>query len=194
MLQEQQAEEAQIDAMANSLTTTVLDSIRHEQVRHQDVDNVESVVEAAEPESPVDAEEQSLEAQRKSLEEAEVARDLSPTLKAKASTHTLKTQPSLEATRQSHDLNRKSSKDFRKSITKGEEKFTSKSHTLSSIQDLFTDSQKIAYVGLCYLSIADYKKKLEPYKKALQSFEKWAEIFMEKLYVYLDLLPQGYSC
>jgi hypothetical protein len=191
MLQEQQKEDAQIDAMASSLTTAVLDSFRHEAESHQDVVNAESTYEATQGNVSDNIEKQSADHPRKSLEEPVVAQDVSPTLRAKSSVQTLKTQPSLDSTRHSQDLNRKSSKDFRKSITKGEEKFTSKSHTLSSIQDLFTDSQKIAYVGLCYLSIADYKKKVEPYKKALQSFEKWAEIFMEKLYVYLDLLPQG---
>jgi hypothetical protein len=114
-------------------------------------------------------------------------------LKQKTSTQTLKSQASQEFSRTSQDSKKASKqKEFRKSISKGEEKFTTKSHTLSSIQNLFTDSQKIAYVGLCYLSIADFRKKrLESHKKALQSFDKWAEIFMEKLYVYLDLLPQG---
>ncbi|KAJ3254351.1 hypothetical protein HK103_007233 [Boothiomyces macroporosus] len=67
----------------------------------------------------------------------------------------------------------------------------SKSQSLSDIQQVFTDPQKIAYVGLCYLSIFNYKKqRLEGFKQAKNSYDKWAEKFMEKLYVYLELVPE----
>jgi hypothetical protein len=67
----------------------------------------------------------------------------------------------------------------------------SQSQTLTEIQNVFTDSQKIAYVGLCSLSIQDMKKRLEPLQKAHLSYVKWSQIFMEKLYVYLDIIAQG---
>ncbi|KAJ2999885.1 hypothetical protein HDV02_001404 [Globomyces sp. JEL0801] len=69
----------------------------------------------------------------------------------------------------------------------------SKSQTLSEIQKVFSDSQKIAYVGLCYLSIVDFKKNRlngQIFKKSLASFEKWSTHFMEHLYVYLELVPE----
>jgi hypothetical protein len=53
-----------------------------------------------------------------------------------------------------------SARKLRSSISKSQEKFTSKSQTLSQIQSIFNDSQKIAYVGLCYLSISDFKSKM----------------------------------
>ncbi|KAJ3274251.1 hypothetical protein HDV01_003324 [Terramyces sp. JEL0728] len=68
----------------------------------------------------------------------------------------------------------------------------SKSQSLNEIQRVFTDSQKIAYVGLCYLSIYNYKRqRLEGFKKAKSSYDKWSEKFMEKLYIYLELVPEG---
>jgi hypothetical protein len=83
-----------------------------------------------------------------------------------------------------------SARKLRSSISKSQEKFTSKSQTLSQIQSIFNDSQKIAYVGLCYLSISDFKSKmLKDQKKASASYDKWSTAFMEKLYVYLDLSP-----
>lgn len=70
--------------------------------------------------------------------------------------------------------------------------YTSKSQTLSQIQNVFSDSQKIAYVGLCYLSINHFKTtRLSGHKKASLAYEKWSEQFMEKLYVYLDVIPEG---
>lgn len=68
---------------------------------------------------------------------------------------------------------------------------TNKSQTLSNIQNVFTDSQKIAYVGLCYLAMNEAKNRLKDRKNAFDSCEKWIQIFMEKLYIYLDLTPEG---
>ena len=69
---------------------------------------------------------------------------------------------------------------------------TTQSQTLSSIQNVFDDSQKIAYVGLCYIIMFQYKKqRLGKFRKALSSFEKWSVEFMEKIFVYLDVLPAG---
>ena len=69
----------------------------------------------------------------------------------------------------------------------------SKSQTLSSIQNVFTDAQKIAYVSLCYLIRANFKnRRLKGLKKALASYDQWSGQFMEKLYVYLDILVEGF--
>ncbi|KAJ3172233.1 hypothetical protein HDU88_007051 [Geranomyces variabilis] len=63
-----------------------------------------------------------------------------------------------------------------------------KSQKISSMQNIFTESQKIAYVGLCYLSIVQKQKSdLKGLKKANESYAKWAEAFMEKLYIFLDI-------
>ncbi|TPX64763.1 hypothetical protein SpCBS45565_g05660 [Spizellomyces sp. 'palustris'] len=63
-----------------------------------------------------------------------------------------------------------------------------KSQKISSIQDIFTESQKIAYVGLCYLSAVHNKKAdVKAWKKANESYTKWADAFMERLYAYLDI-------
>nr|KAJ3421114.1 hypothetical protein HK105_004453 [Polyrhizophydium stewartii] len=68
---------------------------------------------------------------------------------------------------------------------------TSKSQTISNIQSVFTDTQKIAYVGLCYLCISHFRKnRLENFKKAAAAYDRWSQQFMEKLYVYLELLPE----
>ncbi|KAL5038752.1 hypothetical protein RTP6_006015 [Batrachochytrium dendrobatidis] len=68
---------------------------------------------------------------------------------------------------------------------------SSKSQTISNIQSVFTDTQKIAYVGLCYLCISFFRKsRLANFKKAAAAYDVWSDQFMEKLYVYLDLLPE----
>ncbi|KAJ3226583.1 hypothetical protein HK099_004610, partial [Clydaea vesicula] len=70
----------------------------------------------------------------------------------------------------------------------------SKSEKIGSLQNIFTDSQKIAYVGLCYLCIRIYKKnRLEKFKNAQKSFENWSSRFMEKLYIYIDLSTEERS-
>ena len=66
-------------------------------------------------------------------------------------------------------------------------KFTNKSQTLNDIQNIFTDAQKIAYVGLCFLAMNEPKSSLIERKNAIDSYEKWAQILMEKLYIYLEL-------
>lgn len=54
-----------------------------------------------------------------------------------------------------------------------------KSQTISQMQSVFNDSQKIAYVGLCYLSIYIHRKKrLENAKNAVSSFDKWSKTIM----------------
>ncbi|KAJ3278037.1 hypothetical protein HK104_002712, partial [Borealophlyctis nickersoniae] len=63
-----------------------------------------------------------------------------------------------------------------------------KSKKIATMQDIFTESQKIAYVGLCYLSIVHFKTtRLKGLKKATAAYEAWAENFMERLYIYLDV-------
>ena len=66
-------------------------------------------------------------------------------------------------------------------------KITNKSQTLNDIQNIFTDAQKIAYVGLCFLAMNEPKSSLIERKNAIDSYEKWAQILMEKLYIYLEL-------
>lgn len=64
-----------------------------------------------------------------------------------------------------------------------------KSQKIVSLQNTFTESQKIAYVGLCYLICTRFKHtRLLPLKnkKAMTSYEKWLDTFMENLYTYLD--------
>ena len=63
----------------------------------------------------------------------------------------------------------------------------SKSHTIANIQNVFSDSQKVAYVGLCYLFVSQMRKRVLKLKKASMAFDKWAESFMEKLYIYLEI-------
>jgi hypothetical protein len=65
--------------------------------------------------------------------------------------------------------------------------YNSKSKTISHFQDIFNDSQKIAYVGLCYLTIHNHQKTIKDLKKSHQSYTKWSTELMEKLYIYLDL-------
>ena len=58
-----------------------------------------------------------------------------------------------------------------------------KSQTISQMQSVFNDSQKIAYVGLCYLSIYIHRKKrLENVKNAVASFDKWSKTIMVSVY------------
>lgn len=67
-----------------------------------------------------------------------------------------------------------------------------KSKKIGQIQNIFTESQKIAYVGLCYLSIVHFRStRLHGMKKAMQAYDEWAKKFMERLYIYLDVLDEG---
>lgn len=69
----------------------------------------------------------------------------------------------------------------------------SQSQTIHNIQNVFNETQKIAYVGLCYTLLYNYKKtRFRPFqKKALASFERWSLDFMEKMFVYMDVLDAG---
>ncbi|KAJ3217529.1 hypothetical protein HDU67_007780 [Dinochytrium kinnereticum] len=69
------------------------------------------------------------------------------------------------------------------------EESTSKSDHIHRIQNTLTDSQKIAYVGLCYLlAIHDeLTPKLPATSAALHSHEIWFDAHMERLYASLDL-------
>jgi hypothetical protein len=64
-----------------------------------------------------------------------------------------------------------------------------KSAKLSNIQSLFNDSQKMAYIGLCYLSIVQYRNRLtaKEQKSSLKAFNGWADIFMERLYASINV-------
>ncbi|KAI8816704.1 uncharacterized protein EV422DRAFT_276057 [Fimicolochytrium jonesii] len=69
-----------------------------------------------------------------------------------------------------------------------------KSQKISSIQNVFSESQKIAYVGLCYLSVVHHPKAdVKGLKKANDSYSTWADHFMEKLYVFLDIKSEERS-
>ncbi|KAJ3045078.1 hypothetical protein HDV00_011803 [Rhizophlyctis rosea] len=66
-----------------------------------------------------------------------------------------------------------------------------KSKKIGQMQNVFTESQKIAYVGLCYLSIVHFRAtRLNGMKKATQAYDEWAKKFMERLYVYLDVIDE----
>jgi hypothetical protein len=56
---------------------------------------------------------------------------------------------------------------------------TSVAETLSEIQGLFNESQKIAYVGLCYTLIYNYKRS------------RFTLEYMEKIFVYLEFTTKG---
>ncbi|KAJ3395267.1 hypothetical protein HDU84_000034 [Entophlyctis sp. JEL0112] len=69
-----------------------------------------------------------------------------------------------------------------------------KSHQLNHIQSIFNDSQKIAYVGLCYLEIHSQRERRERAagapgvsKTASAAYEAWAARFMQMLYAFLDV-------
>ncbi|KAJ3023945.1 hypothetical protein HKX48_009153 [Thoreauomyces humboldtii] len=63
-----------------------------------------------------------------------------------------------------------------------------KSQKISGIQSVFTENQKVAYVGLCYLSIVQHRRTdIKSLRKATESYNKWADAFMEKLYLFLDI-------
>ncbi|KAJ3012568.1 UNVERIFIED_CONTAM: hypothetical protein HDU68_001127, partial [Siphonaria sp. JEL0065] len=64
-----------------------------------------------------------------------------------------------------------------------------KSHQLSHITSIFNDSQKIAYVGLCYLEIHSRKEArlANAGKHAQQGYHEWADRFMRMLYAFLDV-------
>ncbi|KAI9333117.1 hypothetical protein BDR26DRAFT_616488 [Obelidium mucronatum] len=66
-----------------------------------------------------------------------------------------------------------------------------KSHQLSHITSIFTDAQKMAYVGLCYLEIHRRgEARLAAAaggKHAQQSYHEWADRFMRMLYAFLDV-------
>jgi hypothetical protein len=72
---------------------------------------------------------------------------------------------------------------------------TSQAETLSEIQGLFNESQKIAYVGLCYALIYNFKKSRFAStiadKRALVQYEKWSLEYMEKIFVYLEFTTKG---
>ncbi|KAJ3108158.1 hypothetical protein HDU97_002070 [Phlyctochytrium planicorne] len=63
-----------------------------------------------------------------------------------------------------------------------------KSESLHHIQSTLSDSQKIAYVGVCYLlAIKDEREKLASLPNALASHELWTDAHMERIYASLDL-------
>jgi len=63
---------------------------------------------------------------------------------------------------------------------------------------MFTESQLIGYVGLCYISIMDFKNNnfvdsttKKPMKKALSSYNEWSDMLIKKLFTYLNFPPEG---
>lgn len=73
----------------------------------------------------------------------------------------------------------------------------SKSQKLSQVQSAFTEAQKIAYVGICYLVISNYKAtrlgngKVKSLRKALEAYVDWASLFLDRLFLYLDVTEAG---
>lgn len=71
-----------------------------------------------------------------------------------------------------------------------------KSQKLLQVQNLFTESQKIAYVGLCYLSIMHYmrqklaKGKIKQFKHAYEAYTAWSNTFLQRIYLYIDINPK----
>ncbi|ORX83100.1 DUF726-domain-containing protein [Anaeromyces robustus] len=77
------------------------------------------------------------------------------------------------------------------------ETYRTSSQAIGSIQKMFTESQLIGYVGLCYISIMDFKKKnfidnpnKKLLKKALNSYNEWADMIIKKLFTYLNFPPE----
>ncbi|KAJ1558417.1 hypothetical protein HK096_001038, partial [Nowakowskiella sp. JEL0078] len=74
-------------------------------------------------------------------------------------------------------------------------RYLSKSQKIASIQNVFSESQKLAYSGLCYLGVIQYKKqRLNPIfsaggngKQVIEAYDKWAKAFFTKLFVYLEV-------
>lgn len=74
-----------------------------------------------------------------------------------------------------------------------------RSQTITNYQNMFTESQKVAYVCMCTLSISQYQtdrlthdaKKFTKdnitQRNAMNSFKGWADAFKDKLYIYLDI-------
>ncbi|KAJ1562442.1 hypothetical protein HK096_009742, partial [Nowakowskiella sp. JEL0078] len=76
-----------------------------------------------------------------------------------------------------------------------QKQFLSKSQKIATIQNVFSESQKLAYSGLCYLGVIQYKKqRLNPIfssggngKRVIEAYDKWAKAFFTKLFVYLEV-------
>jgi hypothetical protein len=66
----------------------------------------------------------------------------------------------------------------------------SKSQRLIDLQNIFTESHCLAYVGLVYTIAAHYKTERFN-KKALAAYEKWSQDMLHRLAAYLDLPKQG---
>ncbi|KAJ3415175.1 hypothetical protein HDV05_005455 [Chytridiales sp. JEL 0842] len=79
--------------------------------------------------------------------------------------------------------------DIRMQVRPSTPPIVTKSAKLSSIQNLFTDSQKMAYIGLCYLSIVEYRQRLkDPLQIAsLKAYNDWANSFMQRLYTSINV-------
>lgn len=61
-----------------------------------------------------------------------------------------------------------------------------KSYTLSSIQNAFTDANKIAHCSLCTL-VLHHQRTLLKGKASIAAYKTWSSNFLERLYVYLDI-------
>jgi hypothetical protein len=70
------------------------------------------------------------------------------------------------------------------------EKKVNVSQKITHLQNVFSDSQRIAYVALVYLACSSYKiSRLVSLKRknSLNDYEKWMDNYMNRLYSYLDL-------
>ena len=84
------------------------------------------------------------------------------------------------------------------SLVSNGETYRTSSQAIGSIQKMFTESQLIGYVGLCYISIMDFKKNnfidsktKKPIKKAVNSYNEWSELIIKKLFTYLNFPLEG---
>lgn len=80
------------------------------------------------------------------------------------------------------------------SVTDGKRRVkpVSKSQKMSAVQSIFTDQQKIAYIGLSYLSIMHIRQERfigdsKATRRALASYDRWSKKFMDTIYIYLDI-------
>jgi len=84
------------------------------------------------------------------------------------------------------------------SLISNGETYRTSSQAIGSIQKMFTESQLIGYVGLCYISIMDFKKNnfidsttKKPMKKAVNSYNEWSDLIIKKLFTYLNFPSEG---
>jgi X-X-X-Leu-X-X-Gly heptad repeat protein len=66
---------------------------------------------------------------------------------------------------------------------------TSRSQALTGIQNIFSETEKIAYISLCYLAILGRDKAR--LGSGLESHQEWSDVLMNKLFIYLNISNDG---